>query len=70
MVIDVSQSVEHSHPHALEFLRRDCANVNLFFSKVDVQVRAQKSGKVWRLEREPLIPFFFHLLDVSGHEHP
>ena len=27
-VIDVSQSVEHDHPHALEFLRRDIANVN------------------------------------------
>lgn len=41
VIIDVSQSVEHSHPHALEFLRRDCANVNLFFSKVDVQVRVE-----------------------------
>ena len=27
-VIDVSQSVEHDHPHALEFLRKDCTNVN------------------------------------------
>ena len=27
-MIDVSQSVEHDHPHALEFLRRDCCNVN------------------------------------------
>ena len=26
-VIDVSQSVEHDHPHALEFLRKDCSNV-------------------------------------------
>lgn len=26
-VIDVSQAVEHDHPHALEFLRKDCANV-------------------------------------------
>mmetsp|Transcript_7872 Transcript_7872/g.15227 ORF Transcript_7872/g.15227 Transcript_7872/m.15227 type:complete len:450 (+) Transcript_7872:3290-4639(+) len=32
-VIDVSQSVEHDHPHALEFLRRDCTNVNDFFKK-------------------------------------
>lgn len=32
-VIDVSQSVEHDHPHALEFLRKDCHNTNgkLFF---------------------------------------
>ena len=31
-VIDVSQSVEHDHPHALEFLRKDCNNVNGMFS--------------------------------------
>ncbi|KAL0486524.1 serine/threonine-protein kinase [Acrasis kona] len=29
--IDVSQSVEHDHPHALEFLRKDCTNVRDFF---------------------------------------
>lgn len=28
VVIDVSQSVEHDHPHALEFLRKDCNNIN------------------------------------------
>jgi RIO kinase 1 len=33
-VIDVSQSVEHDHPHALEFLRRDCLNINDFFKRV------------------------------------
>ncbi|ETE62681.1 Serine/threonine-protein kinase RIO1, partial [Ophiophagus hannah] len=27
-IIDVSQSVEHDHPHALEFLRKDCGNIN------------------------------------------
>ena len=32
-VIDVSQSVEHDHPMALEFLRRDCSNINEFFKK-------------------------------------
>ncbi|XP_016043720.2 serine/threonine-protein kinase RIO1 isoform X2 [Erinaceus europaeus] len=37
-VIDVSQSVEHDHPHALEFLRKDCANVNDFFLKRGVAV--------------------------------
>eukprot|EP00613_Pedinella_sp_CCMP2098_P042149 CAMPEP_0171776060 /NCGR_PEP_ID=MMETSP0991-20121206/56915_1 /TAXON_ID=483369 /ORGANISM="non described non described, Strain CCMP2098" /LENGTH=693 /DNA_ID=CAMNT_0012382419 /DNA_START=8 /DNA_END=2089 /DNA_ORIENTATION=- len=31
--IDVSQSVEHDHPRAHEFLRKDCANVNAFFGK-------------------------------------
>ena len=32
-MIDVSQSVEHDHPHALEFLRKDCTNINAFFQK-------------------------------------
>lgn len=37
-VIDVSQSVEHDHPMALEFLRRDCANINDFFKKKGLKV--------------------------------
>ncbi|XP_062986417.1 serine/threonine-protein kinase RIO1 [Elgaria multicarinata webbii] len=37
-IIDVSQSVEHDHPHALEFLRKDCANINDFFQKYNVAV--------------------------------
>ncbi|KAJ3224934.1 protein kinase rio1 [Clydaea vesicula] len=32
-MIDVSQSVEHDHPHALEFLRKDCKNVLDYFKK-------------------------------------
>jgi RIO kinase 1 len=32
-IIDVSQSVETDHPHALDFLKRDCVNVNNFFSR-------------------------------------
>ena len=35
-VIDVSQSVEHDHPQALEFLRKDCANITDFFHRKDV----------------------------------
>merc|ERR1719230_2062226 len=31
-IIDVSQSVERDHPHALDFLKRDCVNVNRFFA--------------------------------------
>ncbi|XP_077989999.1 serine/threonine-protein kinase RIO3-like isoform X2 [Glandiceps talaboti] len=34
--IDVSQSVEPTHPHALEFLFRDCTNVYQFFSRCGV----------------------------------
>ncbi|XP_066244976.1 serine/threonine-protein kinase RIO1 [Euwallacea similis] len=35
-IIDVSQSVEHDHPHALEFLRKDCTNITDYFKKRDV----------------------------------
>ena len=37
-IIDVSQSVEHDHPHALEFLRKDLCNVTEFFRKFDIAV--------------------------------
>ncbi|KAF0526046.1 RIO1-domain-containing protein [Gigaspora margarita] len=37
-IIDVSQSVEHDHPHALEFLRKDCTNVTDYFKKKGVRV--------------------------------
>lgn len=32
-VIDVSQAVEHDHPQALDFLRKDCTNITEFFRK-------------------------------------
>ncbi|KAJ3002474.1 UNVERIFIED_CONTAM: protein kinase rio1, partial [Siphonaria sp. JEL0065] len=32
-LIDVSQSVEHDHPHALEFLRKDLQNICDYFQK-------------------------------------
>ncbi|CAG8485520.1 8143_t:CDS:2 [Paraglomus occultum] len=37
-IIDVSQSVEHDHPYALDFLRKDCANITDFFKKKHVRV--------------------------------
>eukprot|EP00092_Neocalanus_flemingeri_P021499 GFUD01023313.1.p1 GENE.GFUD01023313.1~~GFUD01023313.1.p1 ORF type:complete len:451 (+),score=177.27 GFUD01023313.1:1571-2923(+) len=37
-IIDVSQSVEHDHPHALEFLRKDLYNVTEFFRKFEMAV--------------------------------
>ena len=42
VVIDVSQSVEHSHPNALEFLRIDINNVTLFFKAKKVPVMRNK----------------------------
>jgi len=34
--IDVSQSVEHDHPNALQFLRMDCTNVTNYFRRAGV----------------------------------
>jgi len=42
VIIDVSQSVEHDHPHALEFLRKDCTNVSQFFLKHGVSTMTVK----------------------------
>lgn len=36
VIIDVSQSVEHEHPQAFEFLRKDCTNISEFFRKKGV----------------------------------
>lgn len=37
-IIDVSQSVEQDHPHALEFLRHDIQNLMTFFEKFGVEM--------------------------------
>ncbi|CAD7959928.1 unnamed protein product [Amoebophrya sp. A25] len=37
-MIDVSQSVEMDHPQALDFLKRDCQNINSFFQKQGIDV--------------------------------
>jgi RIO kinase 1 len=34
--IDVSQSVDHDHPSAFDFLRKDCENIGAFFHKKGV----------------------------------
>ncbi|KAG0211976.1 Serine/threonine-protein kinase RIO1 [Mortierella sp. GBA30] len=41
-IIDVSQSVEHDHPHAFNFLRMDITNVSDFFRKKRVAVMGHK----------------------------
>lgn len=45
--IDVSQSVEHSHPFSLDLLRKDVGNVTDFFAKKGLQVR-QREGAIKR----------------------
>ena len=42
-MIDVSQSVEKTHPYALEFLKRDIFNMNNYFEKNNVLVFKLKS---------------------------
>lgn len=42
VIIDVSQSVEHDHPHALEFLRKDCSNITDFFRRKEVATMTVK----------------------------
>ncbi|XP_014213372.1 serine/threonine-protein kinase RIO1 [Copidosoma floridanum] len=42
VIIDVSQSVEHEHPNALVFLRKDCTNITEFFRKNKVAVMSVK----------------------------
>ncbi|XP_064551517.1 serine/threonine-protein kinase RIO1 [Drosophila montana] len=42
VIIDVSQSVEHDHPHAFDFLRKDCTNISEFFRKKSVATMTVK----------------------------
>ncbi|XP_037936885.1 serine/threonine-protein kinase RIO1 [Teleopsis dalmanni] len=42
VIIDVSQSVEHDHPHAFDFLRKDCTNISEFFRKKGVATMTVK----------------------------
>ena len=46
VIIDVSQSVEHDHPCALEFLRMDCSNVTDFFASKRCAGGLHTMGKV------------------------
>ncbi|XP_068737614.1 serine/threonine-protein kinase RIO3-like [Montipora capricornis] len=71
--IDVSQSVEPFHPHALEFLYRDCTNVVQFFTKCGVYgvVSAQELfNKVTELGITPGTDrdFLSQIQTYQGHE--
>ncbi|CAH7676666.1 atypical/RIO/RIO1 protein kinase [Phakopsora pachyrhizi] len=41
-IIDVSQSVEHDHPSAFDFLRSDISNIDSFFSRTGIQTLGLK----------------------------
>jgi len=52
-IIDVSQSVEHDHPHALEFLRKDLTNVTEFFRRQGVAVLGLRELFDWVVDGRP-----------------
>jgi RIO kinase 1 len=58
--IDVSQSVEHEHPSAADFLRKDCRNVNDYF---------RKYGGLTPMTTQELYDFVTHpsIPDVDAH---
>ncbi|KRZ62676.1 Serine/threonine-protein kinase RIO1, partial [Trichinella nativa] len=52
-VIDVAQAVEHDDSYALEFLRRDCKQMNKFFSKRGVTVLTVK--ELFQFVTDPIV---------------
>jgi len=61
-IIDVSQSVEHDHPHALDFLRSDISNVTRFFRDHRCSVLSMK--QLFQLITDPLITNEKHVKDL------
>ena len=53
-IIDVSQSVEHDHPHALAFLMKDVTNVTEYFGKRGVRTMTTK--ELFNFVSDVLIP--------------
>ena len=47
VLFDVSQTVTNDHPKAKEFLHRDLTNVNRFFAKQGVKIRAIDTLSEW-----------------------
>ena len=78
-VIDVSQSVEHDHPHALEFLRKDLTNINEFFRKKKINVLTVKelfdfvvdpTIEQGRSEEEALVKKFYSFINLGSSGRP
>ncbi|CAL8087290.1 unnamed protein product [Calicophoron daubneyi] len=53
-MIDVSQSVEHESPQAMDYLRSDCHNVNIFFRKQGVPTLTLREFFEWVVD--PSLP--------------
>ncbi len=47
VIFDMSQSVLTSHPLADQLLRRDIANINRYFSKINVKTKSEKEIHRW-----------------------
>uniref|UniRef100_A0A1I7Y6S1 Serine/threonine-protein kinase RIO1 n=1 Tax=Steinernema glaseri TaxID=37863 RepID=A0A1I7Y6S1_9BILA len=61
-IIDVSQSVEHDHPHALDFLRSDILNVTKFFRDHGCSVLSLR--QLFQFITDPLIRTEQHMKDL------
>lgn len=56
VIIDVSQSVEHAHPFASEFLRKDVTNITEFFAKKGCEVLSKMELFRYVTVKESLLP--------------
>ncbi|KAJ1966128.1 Serine/threonine-protein kinase rio1 [Dipsacomyces acuminosporus] len=63
-IIDVSQSVEHDHPYALDFLRHDCNNVTEFFRKRG-NVRTMSLRRLFEFITDPDIGSSMEEIDAA-----
>ncbi|KAI8322881.1 Serine/threonine-protein kinase Rio1 [Martensiomyces pterosporus] len=63
-IIDVSQSVEHDHPYALDFLRHDCNNVTEFFRKRG-NVRTMSLRRLFEFITDPEIGSSMEEIDAA-----
>ncbi|TKR93297.1 hypothetical protein L596_007780 [Steinernema carpocapsae] len=61
-IIDVSQSVEHDHPHALDFLRSDITNVTKFFRDRGCPVLSLR--QLFQFVTDPLIRTEQHMKEL------
>lgn len=70
-IIDVSQSVEHDHPHSLEFLRMDIKNVTDFFRKKGHTETMFNERRIFQFitTPDPVATFFNESTGVSLPEH-
>lgn len=52
IIFDLSQAVSIEHPRAHEFLTRDLVNLNRFFNKLGVRVKACEAAVKWVVQDE------------------